>query len=362
MPARIAASPNGVVVATDRRLIVVSGGGAGEPSALVHSFRFGSVREVRLVGSDVVEVDAERARISFTMPRSHRTAITEYLQSQHGVEVDPSPVAREDIEPLTDAARGEPADDTSPLSLEQRTARLRKLGVKPNPESNGVATALFVVGFIVGAVLTWVVDVGPWAFGIAWVLAGASFIVVLAGMEDTESAVRREELAHGLETAPRQNERPRQSGLGLGLVSGVVGIIILSLVIGLAGTDDDRGAPARSSGGSLASSATPSGWSLSRCIEYGEEIQARILHVGVNSGLVTEAADRGDGASAVHLWDRQIEPSWRWLDTGIPRFEQNCQVHAPSAVDVASSGWRDELRPALRNAEKRVDELRAALR
>ena len=63
--------------------------------------------------------------------------------------------------------------------------------------------------------------------------------------------------------------------------------------------------------------------------------------------------------SALRIWDGQIKPTWRWLEGGVSQFEQNCRVHAPSEVDAATLTWRNEMLPALRNAEKLVDDLRA---
>ncbi len=245
LPEEIASGSHVVATATGRRLIVVRRSRTGSSIASVQSLSFDGIERVRSVGTLGIEIRIEGRRTSFILLEQRRNRLLAYLRRRLGDSAaDPSRAVAH-ANPRPEARGDKPIAGVGSLSLDERTKRLMDAGVQPSPNANGRAFALFVIGFVVSAVLNWVVDVGPWLYGIAWTLTGASMIAFVASQEDMETAVRREEVALGLESASRTDERPGKPGLRAGAVAVAVGIIVLGIVVVAGGSD---GSPADSSG------------------------------------------------------------------------------------------------------------------
>ena len=237
LPEEIASGSHLVAAATDRRLIVVRRSRTERSIASVQSLSFDGIERVRSVGTLGIEIRVEGRGTSLILLERRRDRLLAHLQRRLGNSAAERSRAVAEANPRPEARDDKSVAAVRSSSLDERTKRLKAAGVEPSPNANGLAFALFVIGFVVSAVLNWVVDVGPWVYGIAWTLTGASMIAFFASQKDTETAAHRAKVDLGLESASRTDGQPGSSGLVPGAVAAGVGIIILAIVVVAGGSD-----------------------------------------------------------------------------------------------------------------------------
>ena len=297
LPEEIASGSHLVAAATDRRLIVVRRSRAVSSITSVQSFSFDDIESVQSGGTAGLEIRIEGGRRSFILLDKRRDRLLACLQRRLGNSAREPTRAVAHANPRPGTRDDNPRAAVGRLTVYERTKRLQDAGVQPSPDSNGLALALFVIGFVVSAVLNWVVDVGPWVYGIAWTLTGASMIAFFASQKDTETAAHRAKVDLGLESASRTDGQPGSSGLVPGAVAAGVGIIILAIVVVIGGSG---GSSAGSPGSRPVSSANLPGTivTIGNCADVGRLINrysrdgdggdAFVYRAGGRSYLVTD--------------------------------------------------------------------------